>query len=320
MRLIMIDKVDLRVPVRAPYTREFATFRREIQGTERDPFRASCHYVGVADLRDFGYPAIHHSTCLHGREGTHKLELVDTGIMSLARMQHEAERIFDVDARRLGVMRLDLAADVLGVPVSWFSDHVRAVWKRWVADVGQVEVARMGKGEIQTIYFGKRLNCFRIYNKIAEWRHQYARLKRGTDAGYPSFKEVFRYPETGVVLTRVERQMGGGRIPERVSTFGKLRTLADFNPFDRLQFLGTGEPEPRIEDYGFEKYAIGMFLRDRAQSLGGHRLRSWLNRNANRNAGRILHTYHDFLPAEEGITPEQLLETYQQSVARQLAA
>ena len=57
-------------------------------------------------------------------------------------------------------------------------------------------------------------------------------------------------PESGVTLTRVERQMGGGRVPAHIDTFGKLKASAAFNPFDRLDFLAAGVQEPRIEDYG----------------------------------------------------------------------
>lgn len=316
----MIDKLDLRVPARAPYTREFAQLRRDLLGSKRDPFRSSKLYESSGDLRHLGYQAILHSVCRHGTEGTHKIELIDTGKMTFSRIQHEIERIFDVDSRRLGIMRLDLAADVQGVPVFWFFDHVRARWKRWVADYSGAECARMGKGEIQTIYFGKRPNCYRVYNKIAECQSHYARLKRGADAGYPSFEEVFGLPETGVILTRVERQIGGSRIPERVASFEKLHRLPDFDPFDRLEFIAGTKAQPTIEASGFEQYAIGMFLHDRAESWGIHRLRAWLNRNANRNAGRLLERYGDFLPASQGVSPKGLFEVYRKSVSKQLAA
>jgi hypothetical protein len=69
--------------------------------------------------------------------GNHKLELLDTGTMSYARMLTLVEGIFDLDARRLDVMRADFAADVKGIPVSWFAQHVRAPRKQWVCDIGQ---------------------------------------------------------------------------------------------------------------------------------------------------------------------------------------
>ena len=64
---------------------------------------------------------------------------------------------------------------------------------------------------VETVYFGKRPNCYRIYDKIAEFRYQFARLKPDEGLEKPPFEELYGYPETGVILTRVERQIGGGR-------------------------------------------------------------------------------------------------------------
>jgi hypothetical protein len=316
----MIDWVAVRIPERTPYTREFAALLRDIRGSKRDPFHPSNHYFSAADLRALGHPAILHSVSQHGKQGNHKIELVDCGQMSFARMHHEIERIFDVDAERLPIMRLDLAADVHGVPVSWFSENVRARRKRWVADLGKTEYARMGKRGIETLYFGKRPNGYRIYDKIAEWRSQHARLKRGADAGYGTFEDVFGYPETGKILTRVERQMGGGRVPVRVAYFGMLRRLPDFNPFDQLEFLAPGHAELSVEELGLERCAMACFIRDKVVSWGYHRTRSWLNRHAHRNADRLLTRYAPFLSPEIGITAEGLFEIYRQSVSKQLAA
>jgi hypothetical protein len=263
--------------------------------------------------------------CLRDKQGNHKLELVDTGAMSYARMGHEIERVFDLDARRLSLMRIDLAADVRGVPVAWFARHVRVLWKRWVCDIGQTgcetsEYARMGQQQVQTYYLGKRPTCFRIYDKLAEYHHQYAQMKRRVSdaAELPSFEQAYGYPESGIVLTRVERQMGGGRVPAQIDCFRKLKTSAAFNPFDRLDFLAAGVQEPRIEEYGEMDYLAGIGLRYLAEDMGVHRTRALLNRQG--HAARILAKLHDFLPAEGGITPERLFHSYQESTAWQLAA
>jgi hypothetical protein len=242
----MIDKVEVRIPRMAHFTREFREFYPEIRNDPRlNPFRRSQHYESAGNLRKFGYDAILHMNCIRDRQGSHKLELLDTGRMGYAMMCHEIERVFDLDPRRLRLMRLDLAADVGGVPVAWFVRHARAQYKRFACDIGQVDAetlqyARMGQQEVQTLYFGKKPNCFRVYDKIAEYHHQYARLARGSSdaAELPTFEEVYGYPERGLILTRVERQMGGGRIPKQVDTFGKLKAAELFNPFDKLRFLG----------------------------------------------------------------------------------
>ena len=51
--------------------------------------------------------------------------------------------IFEVLSARLGVMRIDLAADAPDVPVQWFVNNCRAKYKRWAADIGRNEYTRM---------------------------------------------------------------------------------------------------------------------------------------------------------------------------------
>ncbi len=323
----MIDKVEVRVPAQAQFSKEFGSLYRELRCSRVDPFRDSRHYTSAGDLRPFGYEAILHMGCTRDKKGNHKLELLDTGTMSYAGMHNEIERVFDLDARRLDLMRLDLAADVRAVPVEWFMRHVRARYKQWVCDIGQVdseirEYARMGRQQVQTFYLGKRPNCFRIYDKIAEYHHQYTQLtRRASDAAeLPSFEEAYGYPERGVTLTRVERQMGGGRVPAHIDTFGKLKASAAFNPFERLDFLASGVQEPRIENYGLIQYAVGMWLRERAEDIGIHRLRALVNKHSGGHASRTFQEYREFLPSEGGITAERLYAIYQESVGRQLAA
>lgn len=324
----MIDKVEVRVPRGTPFSDEFRRLYADIRGDPKvDPFRGSRHYERVGNLRAFGYDVVLHLDCIRDRKGNHKLEILDTGAMGYGRMHNEIEHIFDVDARKLVLMRLDLAADINGVPVEWFTQHVRGRYKRWVCEIGKIEpgaceYARMGHAKIQTYYLGKRPNCFRVYDKIAEYRHQFARLtRRASDAAeLPSFEEVYGYPENGVTLTRIERQMGGGRLPHELDTFGKLKASASFNPFDRLDFLGCGVQDPGIEDHGLNRFGFGMWLRDYAGRVGIHRVRLFLNEHSGGHAARLLEEYRDFLPAEPGITGERVYALYRESVGRQLAA
>src|SRR5215469_9644621 len=97
----------------------------------------------------------------------------------------------------------------------------------------------MGKGGIQTLYFGKRPNVIRIYDKVAEYKSQYAKLLRDKEDGaVPTFEEFCGLKETDVI-TRVERQMGG-KIPEQFSTVEQLRTLDTYGPFDNLKIMVGG--------------------------------------------------------------------------------
>ena len=320
----MIDKVEVRVPRHTPYTGAFTSLVRDVTGIRDDPFHQSKHYLKVGDLRRFGFPTIFHGFCVHGA-GDHKLELIDAGKMSLALMGHEIERIFETDSRGLDVMRIDLAADVEDVPVSWFLEHVRARYKRWVSDIGPlaIEVSRMGNGGIQTLYLGKRPNCYRIYDKIAEMLHEYRRLNRGKGSeNFPTFQEAYGYPESGCTLTRVERQIAAGRVPEQIGTFGRLRKeLPSFNPFDKLEFaVASPRALPPVEDYGVEAYLAGMGLKARIKEDGMHRTMHWLNRFGSRHGARLMRKYAEFLPANEGLDEMDLLEIYRDSVSRQIAA
>lgn len=319
----MIDKVEVRVPAKAQFSPTFQKLYCEISRDPKiNPFRSSQHYLRVGDLRPFDYQAILHMHCIRDKkQGNHKLELLDTGQMSYSAMRHEIERIFDLDGRRLPLMRVDLAVDIRDLPVAWFVAHVRARWKQWVADIG-LEYARMGRRQIQTFYLGKRPNCFRIYDKLAEFHYQYTQLtRRLSDAAeLPTFEEQYGYPENGIVLTRVERQMGGGRVPAQIDTFGKLKTSHEFNPFQNLEVIAAGVRSPQIEDYGLNRFGFGMWLRSLAEDIGMHRLRAFLHKHSGRHAARVLEEYREFLPAEAGITAERLYATYQDSVTRQLAA
>ncbi|MEP6539596.1 MAG: hypothetical protein ABJF23_29945 [Bryobacteraceae bacterium] len=320
----MIDKLEVRIPSRTQFSSQFSGLYRDISSDEKvNPFKTAQHYIKAGDLRAFGYPAILHIHCTRDKQGNHKLELIDTADLSLSAMGREIERVFDVSCRRLGLMRIDLAADVPSVPISWFASHARVRWKQWTADVGHLEFAQMGRQKIETLYFGKRPNCFRIYDKLAELHHQYAQLlRRASDAAeIPTFVEKFGYPETGFVLTRVERQIGGSRIPAQIEQFDNLRKLAAFNPFENLELSCGGQSlPPSIDDYGLMAYLAGMGARVAVEEMGMHRFRSLLNRHSAGNATRILRKVRDFLPCGAGIDSKKLFMTYQESVSRQLAA
>jgi hypothetical protein len=135
-------------------------------GDGKDPFHATRHYLAVADLRPFGYDAVLHAHCKHGVKGNHKLELTGTGRRAFSELVKEIQRIFMVDTMRLELMRVDLTADIVGIPVAFFQDAFRAAYKQVANDIEKADqFVRMGRGEIQTIYLGSRPNCFRIYNK-----------------------------------------------------------------------------------------------------------------------------------------------------------
>jgi hypothetical protein len=74
------------------------------------------------------------------------------------------------------------------------------------------------------LYFGKRPNIFRIYDKTEEQRVEYRRANRKRDAEKQmlTFEERYGHSETEI-LTRVKRQYGGGRVPKQIATLGRLQ-------------------------------------------------------------------------------------------------
>jgi hypothetical protein len=358
----VLDKLELRIPAPTPFRKEFGELYAELRnpaGETRPLFRPSKHYLAVGDLRAHGIEAVLHLHCKHGSLANHKVELLDTGKRGYREAIDEVTRIFDHPApTSLEVMRVDCAADILGASVPWFEERARVACKRWHARLGETEFSEMGTRELQTLYFGKRPNCIRIYNKTAEYQKQYRDLCSGIHSpedrcrcGYlrrdhhsgqlnclefrlvargalpdhiPTFEELFGISKV-TVLTRVERQIGGGRVPPEFSTVGLIaRNAARVNPFARLQLIGNGRPCPEPGDYDFQFYCTGMHLRHLAETRGAHWLKAFVDGDGHRNGSRRLETYRDFLPSDldndAAVTVEQIADTYQQSAGRQLAA
>jgi hypothetical protein len=163
------DKLDLRVPRPIPFTPAFQRLYRELQALEKGPFHPSKYYEYVGDLREYGFSVRLNLYCQMDKAGNHKIEMIDVGQMNRTRIIREVQEIFDVDALSLPVMRVDFAVDVPDLPLQWFRETVRIEHKRFRAAVtGEPFYSEMGKGVIQTLYFGKRPNVIRIYDKLAE--------------------------------------------------------------------------------------------------------------------------------------------------------
>jgi hypothetical protein len=320
----VIDKLEVRIPARAPYTGDFAALYSELRADPHaDPFHPSRYYGAVGDLRPYGIDAIVHCHCKFGKYGDHKVELLETGGRSLAHLVNEIGQIFDVNVMKLEIMRVDLAADVKGIPVWVFQDTFRAAYKQVVNDIERADqFIRMGRGEVQTIYLGRRPNLYRVYNKIAELKLHYAAVERRANGPIPTFEDLYGYPAEGFLLTRVERQIGGSRVPAQISTIELLKWNAmDFDPFERLEFLAGGKPEPNPDDYDLTTYLAGVGLRTTALAVGMQRTRRLINKLSPGNAARVCRKFRDFLPAvpDEFVVPP-IRELYRESVTRQLAA
>ena len=166
----MIDKIEAMVERGTDFRGELNELRR---GSPWDPYspilRPSKFYKGVADLRPLGFDAILHID--QKRYGTHKVELLETGKKGMAEIQSTLEQIIDCDPGACRLGRIDLAVDVREVPLFLFREHTYVEYKQFLcahAKLVEAEISEMGKKVYQTLYFGKRPSCVRIYDKTAE--------------------------------------------------------------------------------------------------------------------------------------------------------
>ena len=372
----MLDKLEIRVPSVTPFRKQFEELFCELCADPKGPFRKRGRLYGLTgDLRSYGYEAILHMWCFYGKHD-HKIELLDTGKRTFAGCVAEIERIFDIDPLKCGVMRVDCAADVPHIPVSWFHQWVRVLWKQFANEMGvmtlersgasaSVPYAQMGKRQVQTLYFGKRPNCYRIYDKVAEWRDEYQRAIRGhnsaallkrmkkagatpdeilwglSNAGFnpdaedvlPSFEQIYGIPENGYVLTRCERQVGGGELPtipapgkpardwEKLDTVAALRQrLPDYNPYREFEIVSGAKAHSPKSDTVIMCLA-GEGLSERLRRDGMQQTQKWLN-SMGRNSKRWLERLAPFIhqPDAQGISSRDLYEIYRNSLLKQLAA
>jgi hypothetical protein len=342
----MIDKVEVRVPRETVFSPEYFRVHKHIAKDPGGPFHRTLHYESVADLSPYGFSAIVHLFNKHG-EGNHKLELLESGKRTLSESADIIQRVFDLtDAKRdaLVNMRIDATADIAGVPVGYFSKHMFVKGKRWTREVGKYGDdlwQRMGSYGIQTVYEGRPPNMIRVYDKPAETRQLYEKryrralleAKKKARGGpirldFPDYETEYPYPD-GCVVTRVERQMAAGRVPEVLATFGDLRNSLSIHPFEKLQLMEGASEFPKREDYRPDVWRRGLELREVRLEQGCSLMRRWLNKKSKGNASRILRTCGDivFAQTEEeqedfngSITTQDIFDSYCESTARQLEA
>jgi hypothetical protein len=182
---VLIDKIEAMVERGTSFRGIANELYREVRfNPDFGAFRRSKFYHAVADLRPFGMDAILHME--QKRYGTHKIELLETGKKGLAELESTIEQIVDQNPSQCGLGRIDLAADVRDVGISWFRNNTYVQYKQFIcahARLVEGEMSEMGKKVYQTLYFGKKPSCVRIYDKVAERLAHFAlRKKRETKA------------------------------------------------------------------------------------------------------------------------------------------
>jgi hypothetical protein len=325
----MIDKLELRLPrvaVLRPLVREFIAESRHFKNSART--MGSGRYEWVTNLRPVGIDALLHYSLKRKEndphEGESKLELLDTGTKGYSDLVAQVEETLECPADDLDIMRIDLCADMYGVPVEWFLPRLRVRFKRIAHEFGIPKYQRIGKAGIQTISAGRRPNIVRAYDKVAECKDQLRKLqrRRSRDADELTLEREFGISETEVI-TRVERQFGGHRIPSDIDCFGRLSRLPEFNPFTNIEICnGTGAKVPTIHECGLDAWLSGSMLHQLQIEMGEQQFRRWLSVNSAGNAARYRKRFASFLQPEgdDLLTNETIFQTYRESVMKQLAA
>ena len=314
----MIDKIELRLPPQTDFSPRVTAQLRKFGAA-----RPSQHYSGVLDLRPHGFDAI-----LHYRkrrdDHTHKLELFETGKKTHSELASLIESVAEIDSGPLELTRIDLCADIPDVPVSWFHAHARFKYKRIERRVGKLKWDVICRTEIETVTAGARPNVSRIYNKIAQELGEFRKdcKKQSRDADSLEFEQEYGHKKTDM-LTRIERQYGGGRLPKSLRTFGMIGNAAEVDPFDTIELISNQVGiVPREEDYEFGEWLKGMRLHDEAKVRGMQNFRRWLNSRSKGNGSRMMKRYAAFMPSSDTYTLEKadILRIYCESTIRQLAA
>ena len=325
----MIDKLELRLPrvtLFRPAVREFLAESRHFKKSSRT--MGSGRYEWVTNLRPIGIDALLHYSLKREEkdphEGESKLELLDTGKKGFSDLVVQIDETVECTPDDLDIMRIDLCADIHQVPVQWFLGRTRVKFKRIANEIGVPKYQRIGKAGIETISAGKRPNIVRVYDKVAECKDQLRKLqrKRSRDADELTLEREFGISENAVI-TRVERQFGGQRIPREIDCFGRLSRLPEFNPFTNIEIRnGTGANIPTIEECGLDTWLSGDSLHRRQNEMGEQQFRRWLSKYSNGNAARYLKKYADFVQpdGDNVLTTETIFRTYRDSVMKQLAA
>lgn len=313
----MIDKIELRLPPWVDFTPGVSKQLRQ-----HGIGRPGLHYGTILDLRPIGLDAMLHNRKRRG-DPTHKLEIFETGKKTYSEIASLIEEVVQYDIERLELMRIDLCADVRDVPVSWFHAHARVRYKQLERRIGKLKSDVISRSSIETVSAGRRPNMIRIYNKVAEWMMQFrkANRKQKPDADPLVFEQEYGI-DSNAILTRVERQYGGGRLPREIQTFGEIARAADINPFESIELVSNAALPPRVDDRDLSDWLKGMQLRQEAISRGMHNFQRWLNKHSNGNAARMMKRYSDFMPGEESVKLklEDLVQIYRDSTVQQLAA
>jgi hypothetical protein len=296
----VIDKLEVTVDPEIPLNAQFESEYRRVRKT---PDKI---YKDKASIKPLGMNAILFRYCRFN--ATHKLSIVGVSRMTIQDVAALIVKVFDCDPWDLRLARVDFAIDLPTVSMDWIRAHARVPHKHWKDERGFDERSA-GLEQGKTLYIGSSADLFRFYDKGAQLARQAAFAEPQLE------RSRVRGP-----LTRIERQLRTGRIPDVVSSLAKLEANAlSFDPFAPLSFATGGKVNPRMEDYSAVECLAGDGLRNRIVKHGFAKTWEMLNSSSRGNASRIFKRLADFVPEDPaGFELPDLFEMHREGLKYQL--
>jgi hypothetical protein len=305
------------------------------KNTEENPNRRKCELDQEPTDEDrFGMPVIPPRREVLGfnvkrgkKDPTHKIEIYDTADKSGGEMLGILNQVFDIPTTEMEVTRLDTCVDVIGTSVDWFRRHAvvkgkqtNRVFSKLKPGADEILVTQIWKALAETWCAGVKPNQLRFYDKTAERKRQlsYENRKRAEKGENPlEFEERFGYnPE--LVVTRIERQYGGGR----VTTVPMLPRLVSAQPFHKMQISPNGAADLTLQAAGSLAEYLQFFAARRiVEEKGRQFFEDMVKAKCPTNKNRVLDRLMAAIATEDDeppVTVDQLNRTFQKSVAHQL--
>jgi hypothetical protein len=311
-----IDALEVRIPRGANLTMRVRDILDDLlQYPSRGSIRATRLYKHSVDLSSYGLKS--NLYYRNRQDGNHKLQLRGTGAMTLSEILCAIGDVSESDPRHLAIMRIDLAVDVPAYPVEWFRQNTRIARKRNTLEYDRLVSERK---RVETLYFGKRPNIFRIYDKTEEQRVEYQRMNSKRNACEPllTFEEQYGHSENEI-LTRVERQYGGGRVPKQITNLERLQENAiSLNPFDPLRFLPITISEQSVDELDGDAFIKGQGILRLIETRGYHEAKRLIDHKTCRNADRLLAQLTRSTSSDRTGAQPDLCGIFRQAISKQL--
>jgi hypothetical protein len=322
----MLDTVHLEAPRVVEYARSFMPILRDLERTGGWK-KGRGDYARVANLQPYGIDAMVHQHPRFNKDGGDKIELLQAGDKTVSQMTEVSRSIYRFNVADAKIMRLDCTADVKGVPVQYFRDHVRVKYKSVTREIGHFEsYEKVRRAICDTIYGGVKPCQYRIYDKTGErlhkWRLERRQLPKEQREEFTFLQRWGYSPDQ--VITRVERALAA-RQPKKLyglDYFGDIAQIASKPVFSTLVF-----PEVTRQNYqglhGMDRLALQWLLEVRSR----HGLQDAINEMKRALPRRTFYRKYPLFEAAlhqtdgaHSITLQRLTEEFRTSTLVQIAA